>query len=63
MEGGLLVAGGGISGVCAAAEVQFNCQRQRRHELEPLGVQSLLMEIQPTNGADRAGIFEMRCYG
>jgi len=44
------------------ATVKGNFQRLNRFAFEPLETQALRLEIQATNGDDRARVFEVRCY-
>ncbi len=44
------------------AEVDSNYQRMRRHSFEPLEAEQLVLEIDATNGAEWAGVYEIRAW-
>jgi hypothetical protein len=43
-------------------EVAGNVQRLRRHDVEPVELAALRLEVLATNGSDEARVFEVRCY-
>jgi hypothetical protein len=45
------------------AEVKGNFQRLARHTFDAVETQAVRIELQATNGAPEARIFEVRCYG
>ncbi len=45
------------------AAVTGNHQRLRRHDLDPVAVRAIRLQITATNGDPLARVFEIRCYG
>jgi hypothetical protein len=42
--------------------VTGNYQRLRRHEVEPVRLSRLRIEVLGSNGSDEARLYEIRCY-
>jgi hypothetical protein len=51
-----------VVGGKAVAEVKGNFQRLARHSFEPVETSAVRLELESTNGAPEARVFEIRCY-
>jgi hypothetical protein len=45
------------------AEISGNFQRLRRHDVQPIELTALRLEVLATNGSEEARVYEIRCYG